>query len=108
MHSYDPNLRLEPPLGEPTDQKALIKALKTGGLDAIALDHSPYTYEEKTVPFSQSPPGVIGLDLALPILWRTLVEAGDWPPLQFWRCLSTHPARCLGQSSRHGASRSSS
>ena len=98
LHNYNPNLRLEPPLGEPDDQKALIAALKTGELDAIALDHSPYAYEEKTVPFSQSPPGVIGLELALPILWRTLVDLGDWSPLPFWRCLSTHPAQCLGQS----------
>ena len=98
LQNYDANLRLEPPLGEPTDQKGLIAALKTGGLEAIAIDHSPYTYEEKTVAFSQSPPGVIGLELALPILWRTLVELGDWSPLELWRCLSTHPAQCLGQS----------
>lgn len=98
LYGYDPNLRLEPPLGNPADQKSLIAALKTGDLDAIALDHSPYTYAEKTVAFSQSPPGVIGLELALPILWRTLVELSDWAPLQLWRCLSTHPAQCLGQS----------
>ena len=98
LHSYDPNLRLDPPLGEPTDQNALLAALKTGVLDAIALDHSPYTYEEKTVAFSQAPPGVIGLELALPILWRTLVDLSDWPPLQLWRCLSTQAAQCLGQS----------
>ncbi|MDJ0704538.1 MAG: dihydroorotase [Leptolyngbyaceae cyanobacterium MO_188.B28] len=98
LHGYDPNLRLDPPLGEPTDQKALVEALKTGILDAIALDHSPYTYEEKTVAFSQAPPGVIGLELALPILWRTLVDLSDWPPLQLWQCLSTQAAQCLGQS----------
>lgn len=96
--SYDPNLHLDPPLGNPGDQAALLEGLRTGVLDAIAIDHSPYTYEEKTVAFSEAPAGAIGLELALSLLWRNLVELGNWQPLDLWRCLSAHPARCLGQS----------
>ena len=76
LSQYDPNLRIEPPLGNVEDQTALIVGLKTGVLDAIAIDHTPYTYEEKTVPFALAPPGVIGLQCALPLLWQGLVEAG--------------------------------
>ncbi|MDY7024004.1 MAG: dihydroorotase, partial [Cyanobacteriota bacterium] len=46
---YDPNLHLDPPLGNPEDQAALIQGVKDGIIDAIAIDHTPYTYEEKTV-----------------------------------------------------------
>lgn len=98
LRNYDPNLRLEPPLGNPTDRAALLQGVREGIVDAIAIDHSPYTYEEKTVPFSEAPPGAIGLELALPLLWQALVETGDWSALELWQSLSTKPAFCLGQS----------
>ncbi len=94
---YDPNLHLEPPLGNLSDQLALIQAVKDGVIDAIAIDHSPHTYEEKTVAFADSPPGAIGLEFALPLLWHGLVETGKISALELWRVLSTAPAVCLGQ-----------
>jgi dihydroorotase len=95
--SYDPSLRLDPPLGNPTDQAALIQGIQDGTLDAIAIDHTPLSYEEKTVAFSEAPPGAIGLELALPLLWQAFVASEQWSALTLWRSLSTHPARCLGQ-----------
>jgi len=95
--SYDPSLRLEPPLGNPGDLAALLQGVRAGVLDAIAIDHTPYTYEEKTVAFAEAPPGAIGLELALPLLWQNLVEAGELSALELWRCLSTRPAECLQQ-----------
>ncbi|MEL6135977.1 MAG: dihydroorotase [Cyanobacteria bacterium J06628_6] len=97
LFSYDPMLRLDPPLGTPADQQALIAGLEEGTIDAIAIDHTAYTYEEKTVAFGEAPPGAIGLELALPLLWRAFVASGRWQPWQLWRYLSTQPARCLGQ-----------
>jgi dihydroorotase len=98
VHSYDTSLRLEPPLGNPDDRLALIQGMNDGVIDAIAVDHSPYTYEEKTVAFAHAPPGAIGLELALPLLWQGLVTSGAVSALTLWRCLSTNPAHCLGQS----------
>ncbi|NET52377.1 MAG: dihydroorotase [Merismopedia sp. SIO2A8] len=98
LDSYNPSLRLEPPLGNTDDQAALIEGIKEGIIDAIAIDHTPYTYEEKTVPFAEAPPGAIGLELALPLLWYNLVETGNCSALQLWRSLSTNPAICLQQS----------
>jgi dihydroorotase len=95
--SYHPALRLDPPLGNPKDQAALLDGLQHGVLDAIAIDHSPYTYEEKTVAFAEAPPGAIGLEIALPLLWRSLVETGQCSALHLWRYLSTNPAHCLHQ-----------
>ena len=97
VQSYDPSLHLDPPLGNPTDRSALIQGLQTGVLDAIAIDHSPYSYEEKTVSFAESPPGAIGLELALPLLWQQFVEPGLWSALDLWRWLSLKPAQCLNQ-----------
>ncbi|MEA5451220.1 dihydroorotase [Leptolyngbya sp. CCNP1308] len=97
LRSYDPNLRLSPPLGNPEDQAALIEGVKNGVVDAIAIDHTPHTYEDKTVGFPSAPPGAIGLELALGILWDTFVTQGDWSPLTLVQALSTNPAACWGQ-----------
>lgn len=97
LASYDPNLRLEPPLGNRGDRQALIEGVKTGIIDAIAIDHTPQTYEDKTVAFAQAPPGAIGLELALPLLWQVFVVEHQESPLKLWRVLSTNPARCLQQ-----------
>jgi dihydroorotase len=95
--SYDPNLRLEPPLGEEKDQEALIVGIKQGIIDAIAIDHQAYTYEEKTVPFGLAPSGVVGLEFALPLLWEQLVATQKLSALELWQALSTHPSICLQQ-----------
>jgi dihydroorotase len=98
LATYNPNLRLDPPLGTTEDQLALIEGIKTGVLDAIAIDHSPYTYEEKTVAFGEAPCGAIGLELALPLLWQHLVVTDRLSALELWRALSSNPAQCLHQS----------
>ncbi len=95
--AYDPNLHLEPPLGNLSDQLALIQAVKDGVIDAIAIDHNPHTYEEKTVAFADSPPGAIGLELALPLLWHGLVETGEFSALELWRVLSAGPPFVSGK-----------
>jgi dihydroorotase len=97
LGSYNASLRLDPPLGTPSDQMALIQGVQSGVLDAIAVDHAPYTYEEKTVAFAEAPPGAIGLELALPLLWQHFVAPGTWSALELWRSLSSGPAACLQQ-----------
>ncbi|MGJ5675030.1 MAG: dihydroorotase [Nostochopsis sp.] len=97
LKSYNLNLHLEPPLGNPNDLFALRQAVRTGIIDAIAIDHAPYTYEEKTVAFAEAPPGAVGLELALPLLWQNLVETGEFSALQLWQALSHRPAECLKQ-----------
>ncbi len=97
LASYNPSLNVQPPLGEPEDQQALIAGIREGIIESIAVNHTPYTYAEKTVAFSSAPPGAIGLELALPLLWQHLVSPGHLSPLQLWQSLSTKPAQCLHQ-----------
>ena len=97
VSSYDPNLHLEPPLGNQIDREVLIEGVKQGVIDAIAVDHTPYLYEEKTVSFAKSPPGVIGLELVLPLLWQRFVASGEWSAIELWQALSAGPLKCLRQ-----------
>nr|WP_317109550.1 hypothetical protein [Chroococcidiopsis sp. SAG 2025] len=55
LSSYNPALRVEPPLGNPEDVLALRQGVRTGVIDAIAIDHTPYTYEEKLLPLRKHP-----------------------------------------------------
>ncbi|MFN7502824.1 MAG: dihydroorotase [Dolichospermum sp.] len=97
MRSYHTSLHLDPPLGNYQDMLCLREGLRTGIIDAIAIDHTAYTYEEKVQAFAESPPGAIGLELALPLLWQNLVATGEFTPLELWRVLSHQPATCLQQ-----------
>ncbi|WGV24758.1 dihydroorotase [Halotia branconii] len=97
VKSYNTSLHLDPPLGNSSDVKALREAVRTGVIDAIAIDHAPYTYEEKVQAFAEAPPGAIGLELALPLLWQNLVATEEFTALELWQALSTNPAKCLQQ-----------
>jgi dihydroorotase len=97
LGSYSPNLRLEPPLGNESDRIALIDGVRQGIIDAIAIDHHAYTYEEKTVAFALAPPGVVGLEFALPLLWQRFVKTGAWSAIELWQALSSRPRQCIQQ-----------
>jgi dihydroorotase len=97
VKSYHTSLHLEPPLGNASDVKALRDGVRGGVIDAIAIDHAAFTYEEKVQAFAESPPGAIGLELALPLLWSNLVETGEFTALELWQVLSNKPASCLHQ-----------
>ncbi|MDZ8187620.1 MAG: dihydroorotase [Nostoc sp. ChiSLP02] len=97
IKSYNSSLHLDPPLGNASDVAALRVGVRGGVIDAIAIDHAPYTYEEKVQAFAEAPAGAIGFELALPLLWQYLVETGEFTALELWRALSSNPAKCLGQ-----------
>lgn len=94
LTGFDPRLRFDPPLGNPEDRAALIAALADGTIDAVVSDHTPWTYEEKTLPFALAPAGAIALELTLPLLW-TLVRGGSLDPLRAWAALSSAPRSIL-------------
>ncbi|MDX2255943.1 MAG: dihydroorotase [Pseudanabaenaceae cyanobacterium bins.39] len=96
LSTYDPNLHLLPPLGNEADRHSLIEGIRTGTIDAIAIDHTPRAYEEKVVPFEVAPHGAIGLEFALPILWQNLVTTGLLTASTLWQALSDRPAQILG------------
>lgn len=96
LDTYDPNLRLMPPLGSENDRLALIAGIRTGAIDSIAIDHTPCAYEEKVVPFEVAPVGAIGLQFAIPVLWQSLVSTGLLTGAELWQALSVNPAKVLG------------
>lgn len=96
--------RVEPSLGGPGDREALIGALASGLIEAVAVHHLPLDAEEMLLSLEQRRAGVAGhggtaashCAGVLPALWRELVEKRGWLPQQLWQRLCWGPAAFLG------------
>ncbi|MBI1335552.1 MAG: amidohydrolase family protein [Phycisphaera sp.] len=79
--TYDTNFKMNPPLRNRRDIEAILEAIRDGVITVLATDHAPHTQEEKELEFAAAPFGIIGLESALPLYARALVESGviDWP-----------------------------
>lgn len=93
---YDTNKKINPPLREERDRRALIAGLKDGTIDAIASDHSPRTPTEKDCEFDLAPFGVISLETALGIALEALYRSGEMTLPQIVEKLTVAPAKILG------------
>lgn len=88
----DPLFKVNPPLRLREDTVALQEAVASGVIDVVATDHAPHPQESKTCGFEQAAFGMLGLEMALPVVLQTLVVPGflDWAGVA--RVLSTTPA----------------
>ncbi len=100
LESYDPNLKVNPPLRSREDARALLDAVKSGVIDVFATDHAPHTPEEKDVEFDQAPFGINGLETAVSLLLDRLVNKNIITLSRFIEMSSTAPARILGLASK--------
>lgn len=89
---YGTLAKMNPPLREEADRLAIIRGLVDGTIDIIATDHAPHTAEEKSMPLTKAPSGIIGLETALPLAVTYLVQAGYLTMRQLLRLMSTNPA----------------
>lgn len=60
--------QVNPPLRSARDQEALWEAIDEGTIDTIGSDHAPHTLEEKKQPYAKVPPGMPGIEMALPLM----------------------------------------
>jgi dihydroorotase len=77
VRTLDSRFKMNPPLRNETDRKALIEALRSGVIDCVATDHAPHALHEKEVPFEQAPMGTTGLETAFAALYTELVLPGE-------------------------------
>ncbi len=93
---YDTHAKMNPPLREESDRRALIEAVAEGVVTILGTDHAPHTAESKEVDFAAASFGVVGLEGAVPLYAEALVESGaiDWPRLV--AMMTLEPARLHG------------
>jgi dihydroorotase len=93
VRGYDPRYKVNPPLRSADDVEALRAALADGTIDVVATDHAPHPPEAKECAWDEAANGMVGLETALSVVQRAVVEDGrmDWADIA--RVMSTAPAR---------------
>jgi dihydroorotase len=66
--------------------------LADGTIDAIATDHAPHAPAMKAKPFTEAPPGMLGLETVLAVAHTELVETGVMTMAEMLATLTWKPA----------------
>jgi dihydroorotase len=93
---YDTNYKVNPPLRSRKDIDALKEAIAEGLIDALVTDHAPHLQSEKELEFLAAPFGIAGLECALSLYVKALIEPRiiDWPALI--KLMTVNPAKIIG------------
>lgn len=90
---YGTLAKMNPPLREEEDRLAVIEGLRDGTIDMIATDHAPHSAAEKAKPVTEAPSGIIGLETALSLGIRELVDKGYLSMMELIEKMSFAPAK---------------
>ena len=101
--SYDPVYKVNPPLRTEADVNALREALADGTIDIVATDHAPHPTESKECEWQEAAFGMLGLETALSIVQKTMIDSGLMSWAQVADRMSIAPAR-IGGYENHGQS----
>jgi dihydroorotase len=97
---YDTNYKMNPPLRTVADVEACIAGVKDGTIDLLATDHAPHLAEEKELEFPYAPFGILGLEPALALYVKALVEPGHISWMRLIEMMSTRPAQLVKLASK--------
>lgn len=88
--------KMNPPIRSEEDRKALIAGIIDGTIDMIITDHAPHSEEEKGKGLEGSSMGVVGLEVAFPVLYTNLVKTGIIPLEKLLELMNTNPRKIFG------------
>ncbi|GIK20895.1 MAG: dihydroorotase [Ignavibacteriota bacterium] len=95
VKTYDPNVKMNPPLRTRADVEEIIAGLKDGTIDCIASDHAPHSLEEKEMEFEYAPNGIIGLETQVGLAFTELYHKKVLTFEQMIEKLSINPRKIL-------------
>lgn len=93
---FDTNTKVNPPVREDKDRKALLKGLKDGTIDCIVTDHAPHSAKDKQVEYNLAAFGISGIETSFALSYTYLVKSGVMPLFALAERMSAAPARILG------------
>ena len=101
VSNYDPVFKVNPPLRTQDDVNALRKGLADGTIDIVGTDHAPHPTEDKDCEWQSAAFGMVGLETALSVVVKSMVESKllDWQGVV--DRMSIAPARIAGYAN-HG------
>ncbi len=97
----DSVFKVNPPLRTNSDVLALRDAVADGTIDIIATDHAPHSADKKTSDWRTAAFGMTGLETALSIAQKVIVDEMGLSWQRVAELLSVNPAR-IGQLSNQG------
>jgi dihydroorotase len=89
---YDSRFKVNPPLRRDEDVLALRAALADGTIDIVATDHAPHPVESKECAWDEAAFGMVGLESALSVVQKAVVDTGLMSFADVARTMSTTPA----------------
>ena len=89
----DGRFKMNPPIRSEEDRLALIEGIKDGTIDMIITDHAPHSKEEKSKGLAGSSMGVVGLEVAFPVLYTNLVKKGIITMEKLLELMNTNPRK---------------
>lgn len=101
VESYDPKFKVNPPLRSNEDIAALRIGLADGTIDIVATDHAPHPAEDKECEWAAAANGMIGLETALSVVQKTMVDTGLLNWSQVADRMSITPAK-IGRATGQG------
>lgn len=101
VRTYDPVYKVNPPLRTEEDVMALRQAVADGIIDIIGTDHAPHPLEAKDCEWACAANGMTGLEQALSIVQKTLVDTGLISWSRVAEIMSSKPAE-IGLASDQG------
>ncbi len=93
--SFDTNSKVNPPVREDRDRKAIIEGLKDGTLDCIVTDHAPHALKDKQVEYNLAAFGISGIETSFALSYTYLVKTGLLTLSQLSRLMSYNPAKIV-------------
>lgn len=93
--SFDTNSKVNPPVREDRDRKAIIEGLKDGTLDCIVTDHAPHAIKDKQVEYNLAAFGISGIETSFALSYTYLVKTGLLTLSQLSRLMSYNPAKIV-------------
>lgn len=94
--TYDTDTKVNPPVREDKDRKAVIAGLKDGTLDCIVTDHAPHSLKDKQVEYNLAAFGISGIETSFALSYTYLVKTGVLSLAELTNRMSTAPAKILG------------
>lgn len=93
---YKALAKMNPPLRSENDRLRIIEGIKEGTIEIIATDHAPHSVEEKLLPITKAPSGIIGLETSFSICYENLVLRENISLMKLIELMSTNPAKIYG------------
>ncbi|WP_305065503.1 dihydroorotase [Methanococcoides sp.] len=92
--------KMNPPLRDRRNVKALMNAVNDGTVNAIASDHAPHSEFDKDLDIRSAPSGVPGVETLMPLMLMA-VKKNLLPIGRMIEVTSRNPARIFGLDTKH-------